>query len=262
MGEKQTFVTDAEDNLFEQRIRQWEKDEAAPFEGWNFSYLDGRWEEEQVNLGYEDRAKELLATASSGLDIGTGGGERLLLMQPLPGDMQAVEFWPPNFAVAKERLEPLGIQVHSADSEKPLQLGGASFDVIINRQASFISSDVARLLKENGVFITQQVSGDNLADLAAEFGGQVPFPEWQFKKVRESLIQAGLKIERAEEWVGHMFFKDVGALVYFLKNVPWVVPNFSVKKFRQILIRLQEKLDRGEKLVYTQKRFLIEASKK
>lgn len=261
MGETSLLVSDIGDKPSEQRIRQWKKDEAAPFEGWDFSYLDGRWEEEQANLGYENRAKELLATASSGLDIGTGGGERLATMPSLPSDMRAVEFWPPNLSVAKERLEPIGVHVQAADSGKPLQFGDASFDVIIDRQASFLPSDIARLLKENGTFLTQQVGGDNLADLAAEFGKQSAFPEWQLAKVRESLEQTGLRIERVGEWTGNMVFQDIGALVYFLKNVPWIVPDFSVKKFRDVLIRLQEKIDRGEKLIYKQKRFLIEATK-
>lgn len=238
------------------------RDEVASFEGWDFSYLTGRWEEESPALDYETRAREILSHASSGLDMGTGGGEFLESLRPLPQKMCAIEYWEPNVATARARLEPLGVSVSPAKVGEALAFLDGTFDVIINRQASFITSEVARVLHTGGKFLTQQVPGDNLHDLVREFGVEPAFPNWTLQRVEAELNAAGLHIEEKKEWSGRMTFHDVGALVYYLKNVPWVVPDFSVEKYRDVLLRLQERIKSGQQLTYTQKRFLVEASKK
>ena len=51
---------------------------AAPFSGWDFSWLEGRRiEEVEVVWDYEERARQLVRSVASLLDLGTGGGERL-----------------------------------------------------------------------------------------------------------------------------------------------------------------------------------------
>ncbi len=51
--------------------------EAAPTEGWEFSWLDGRATEERPTWGYQRLLGARLARASAALDIETGGGEVL-----------------------------------------------------------------------------------------------------------------------------------------------------------------------------------------
>ena len=58
---------------------------AAPVDGWDFSWLDGRATEERPSWGYQREIVERLATASAALDIETGGGEVL----PGAGDFPA-----------------------------------------------------------------------------------------------------------------------------------------------------------------------------
>lgn len=62
-------------------INIWEQEEQKPFSGWDFSYLDGRMLEEEHHWSYTSRAVELMRHCSSVLDMGTGGGERLLKMK-------------------------------------------------------------------------------------------------------------------------------------------------------------------------------------
>jgi hypothetical protein len=59
-------------------VATWKREEQEPFSGWDFSHLDGRMIEEQAPWFYSTRAAELMRQASSVLDLGTGGGERLL----------------------------------------------------------------------------------------------------------------------------------------------------------------------------------------
>ena len=65
----------------------------------------------------------------------------------------------------------------------------------------------------------------------------------------------------AEEWSGEMAFKDVGAVVYWLKAVPWTIPGFSVEKHSDILFAMQEKIDKDGKIGFTEKKFLLKAKK-
>jgi hypothetical protein len=75
------------------------------------------------------------------------------------------------------------------------------------------------------------------------------------------LEKAGMHIVTVEEWQGTMAFLDVGALVYFLKAMPWVVPDFSVDTHVRYLIALQERLEREGRLTFEDRSYLIEAQK-
>jgi hypothetical protein len=64
-----------------------------------------------------------------------------------------------------------------------------------------------------------------------------------------------------QEWSGKISFTDVGAMVYYLKAIPWVVPGFSVETQSKYLLSLQECLENGEALTFTTRQYLIEARK-
>ena len=50
---------------------------AAPVEGWDFSWFEGRAREERTPWGYALRAAERLGAAGAAIDLATGGGEVL-----------------------------------------------------------------------------------------------------------------------------------------------------------------------------------------
>jgi hypothetical protein len=56
-------------------IAQWKRDEAAVFEGWDFSYIKDRWLEEEPGWDYKALAKGLVKKSAAVLDVATGGGE-------------------------------------------------------------------------------------------------------------------------------------------------------------------------------------------
>ena len=55
-----------------------QKEEAAAFRGWDFSYLEDRWRSEALGWDYREVLKRYLKSTDSLLDMGTGGGEFLL----------------------------------------------------------------------------------------------------------------------------------------------------------------------------------------
>ena len=62
-------------------ISFWREEERAPFQGWDFSHVHGRWHEEKPPWSYMAMVRECLPQADSLLDLGTGGGQRLLKLQ-------------------------------------------------------------------------------------------------------------------------------------------------------------------------------------
>jgi hypothetical protein len=81
---------------------------AAPVEGWDFSWFEGRATEERPPWGYARLMGERMARAGAALDIETGGGEVLATVARPPALLVATEGWWPNVEVAPSRLQPLG----------------------------------------------------------------------------------------------------------------------------------------------------------
>lgn len=240
-------------------LNQWKQDESTPFEGWDFAHIAGRLSEDQPPWGYADEAAHLLKHAKSVLDVDTGGGEFLRSLAPLPPDSWASESYPPNVGTARTRLSPLGVKVAEVGVGKDWPFADGQFDLIMNRHGHLNVGELARCLARGGTFFTQQVSSDNLRDLAELFGADSGTPDNRLPGVYDALEAHGLQLRRAETWQGCQTFADVGALIYFLKAVPWVVADFGVETHRPILEALQAKADGGEPLRFRIERFLIEA---
>jgi SAM-dependent methyltransferase len=241
------------------QLAQWERDEAAVFEGWDFAYIGDRSSQDEPPWSYPDRAAELIRTAQRLLDVDTGGGERLATLAPLPRATTAIEGYHPNVAVARARLAPFGVAVEEVAVGACWPFADAAFDLILNRHGHINEREIARTLTHGGVFFSQQVGSDNLADLVATFDDVTSPGGNALAAVAARLEAEGLVISRGETWSGQQTFRDVGALVYFLRAVPWVVPGFSVKSHRTGLARLQERLDSDGELAFSISRFLVEA---
>jgi hypothetical protein len=239
----------------------WKKEEQVSFSGWDFFYIRGRLKEEKPSWDYIEEAKKLVRNATAVLDMGTGGGENLSKLGPFPKHTIATEGWLPNVPVARKRLGPLGVKIVAVDESGKLAFKNDEFDLVLNRHSGFDRREVFRILQKDGIFFTQQVSGNNLQDLIEEFRGDTQFKEWNARKEKERLERVGFKVEMAKDWKGKAEFKDVGAIVYFLKAIPWVVKDFSVDAYLPILKKLQTKANSGKKLVFKETKFLIKARK-
>ncbi len=222
------------------------------FKGWDFSHLKGRKLEEKPPWNYTKLARQLIKRSSSVIDMGTGGGELFSTFKFRKA--VATEGYRPNYLIAKKRLEPLGVKV-------VFTVGlpfGCDFDLVLNRHSAFNAKEVFHVLKPGGTFLTQQVDGDNLADLVKAFGRKPG--KSVFRRTLSNVKVAGFSIVEAERCILKTEFKDIDALVYFLHAIPWVVENFSVDKDQKILMKLQKKLEKG-KLVFKETRFIIQAEK-
>jgi SAM-dependent methyltransferase len=249
----------------ERLLAQWRAEERQPFTGWDFSYLAGRMLEDNPPWDYLRRAAELMAHATSALDMDTGGGEKLLALRPhWPPRLAATEEYPPNLALARSRLEPLGVQVFDVHCTEvdPMPFADGEFDLVLNRHAAFNAAEVARILSPGGTFLTQQVDGHWAEDLQALFGASPQWPHATLARNAPIVEATGLELIQTHDWRDKLRFTDVGAIVYYLRAVPWEVPDFSVDRHADVLLGLQARLERGEDLAFFAGLYLIEARKK
>ncbi|MGI5895845.1 MAG: class I SAM-dependent methyltransferase [Oscillospiraceae bacterium] len=226
--------------------KEWIAEEQATFSGWDFSHLDGRWNEKHLPWDYPSLVRKYLSPEHRLLDLGTGGGEFLLSLGHPMQNTCATEGWLPNYHLSCKRLAPLGATVvHANGREVPLPFDDAQFDVIHNRHGAYTAGEILRLLKPGGVFLTQQVGGENNQALGrALFSNyQAPFPGFCLESERTQFAALGFELLESGETVFPIHFYDVGALVYYAGHIPWEFPGFSVEHCFSALLELQQKVE-------------------
>ncbi|RSO05383.1 SAM-dependent methyltransferase [Streptomyces sp. WAC 06783] len=239
--------------------------ESVSVAGWDFSWLDGRATEQRPSWGYQRSLGTRLAGATAALDIQTGGGEVLAGAGPLPPVMAATESWPPNVAKATALLHPLGAVVVADPDEPPLPFADGAFDLVTSRHPATVWwSEIARVLRPGGTYFAQHVGPASVFELVEYFLG--PQPEEVRRKRHpddesRDAEAAGLEIADLRAESLRMEFFDIGAVIYFLRKVIWMVPGFTVDGYRDRLRELDAKIRAEGPFVAHSTRFLIEARK-
>jgi SAM-dependent methyltransferase len=224
--------------------------------GWDFSNLDGRMWAAEPPWDFEVMCSAAIRDASRVLDLGTGGGERLIRLlesatRPWPRVI-ATEGWAPNVPVATANLQPLGVEVIAYDPEIDTRMvcPDESFDLVMNRHEALDAKEIARVLQPGGILLTQQVDGNELPELRELFGGQPAYPDVTLAIQRGHMEEAGLQVLAADEWSGPLTFCNAEALDDYLSLVPWDRhPAFDVTQ-----------LPDGE-VTLTQRRFWLQATR-
>ena len=250
----------------EKELREiWKKEEAvAQIHGWDFSHIDGRYKEEvDLPWDYGKVIRKYLKDDMRILDYDTGGGEFLLSLKHPSSNTAATEGYPPNIELCKEKLLPLGIDFKACDDPTKIPFGDESFDIIINRHGDFDAKELYRLLKKGGIFITQQVGGDNARELIEMVlpNTEKPFPDLYLEKQEKAFEEVGFDIIEKGEAYRPIAFYDIGAFVWFVHIIEWEFPNFSVDKCFEQLLKMQQMVEESGKVEGTIHRYLIVAKK-
>ncbi|MER7027898.1 class I SAM-dependent methyltransferase [Streptomyces ramulosus] len=239
--------------------------EQAPMAGWDFSWLAGRATEERPSWGYQRLMGARLAGASAALDVQTGGGEVLAGVDRLPPLMAATEAWPPNVAAATRLLRPRGVVVVADADEPPLPFADGAFDLVTSRHPVTVWwQEIARVLEPGGTYLSQQVGPASVFELVEFFLGPQPEAVRRSRHpddARRDAEAAGLDVVDLRLESLRTEFHDIGAVVYFLRKVVWMVPGFTVDGYRDRLRELHEKILAEGPFQARTTRFLIEARK-
>ncbi|MFX1572990.1 MAG: class I SAM-dependent methyltransferase [Promethearchaeota archaeon] len=237
-----------------------------PFSGWDFSYINDRVVNSPLTWSYTSIILPELRKAESLLDIGTGGGEYLSSLVPLPHHTCATEGYKPNMPIARNQLEPLGVKIVYCKDEEMLPFADEKFDLVINRHESYSPREVYRILKPEGVFITQQVGDKNDSKLRLVLTGKEEledFVEWNLEIASNELEANGFQIIEGYEDITSTRIFDVGAIIFYFKAIPWELPGFSIKKYYNKLVEVNDYIaDKGYlDLDNNNHRFLIKVKK-
>jgi len=243
----------------------WLREEAiAHIKGWDFSHLDGRYEEDtDFGWDYREVIKRHLTDDMRLLDCDTGGGEFLLSLGHPHQNTAATEGYPPNVELCKRTLLPLGIDFKPCSDASHLPYPDGSFDMVINRHGDFDAAELYRLLKPGGMFVTQQVGEDNDRELVKAVlpDAKKPFPHMNLTEQKAVFEAAGFEITECGESFRPIRFYDVGAFVWFARVIEWEFPGFSVDRCLDKLMELQRLIDNGGVIEGTVHRYLIAARK-
>jgi SAM-dependent methyltransferase len=122
-------------------------------------------------------------------------------------------------------------------------------------------SEIHRVLKPGGTYLAQHVGPGSAFALIEEFRG----PLGDEREARDPLSESsaaravGLEVTRLLTASCRMEFHDIGAVVWTLRKCVWWVPEFSVDRYRETLLRLDSQMRDGTPFVATSTRHLIEA---
>ena len=245
-------------------IAQWKAEERIAYiQGWDFSHIEGRYTQEALPWDYRAAVLRYLRPENKLLDIDTGGGEFLLGLNHPRENTAATENYPPNVALCRQTLLPLGIDFRQGDGKGKLPFPDGSFHMVIDRHGDFHPQEIHRLLKPGGIFVTQQVGAENDRELVELLCGErpLPFPEQYLSAASEKFREAGFEILEAAECFRPIRFFDVGALVWFARIIRWEFPGFSVDTHLDRLLEAQGILEREGCIQGRIHRFLLAAQK-
>ncbi len=234
---------------------------ARRFSGWQLDAVGSKPLDPREPWNYRRRASELLETAESVVDMGTGGGEVFdELCASFRGQAVATEPWPVNAPIAAARLRPRGIGVVHCDS-LVLPFRDGAFELVLNRHEELDPAEVARVLAPGGTILTQQIGRTWWRELRKFFPRMRDFGDL-FRRYEDGLRSAGLKIVQATTHDGRAAYRGLGDIVFTLCVAPWTIPDFDpLGRDLRALRRTEDALSTPAGIVLTESLFVIEARK-
>ncbi|KAB8126113.1 class I SAM-dependent methyltransferase [Gracilibacillus oryzae] len=239
-------------------------DKVGKANGWDFSSIKSYSEGVQWDF-YEEVLKRGENTDVL-LDIGTGGGENLVRIAPslffLIGiDLSTGMLETARFNLKKSRASNVKFFQMSSDE---LQFPAGFFDIVSSCHAPFSSKEIVKVLKNDGWFLTQQVSEADKINIKKAFGRGQAYDktdgELKEKYIHE-LREAGFSEIQSFEYDASEYYETVEDLIFLLKHTP-IIPNFGQdKKDFDILHEFIENNSNEKGIQTNAKRFLIMARK-
>ncbi len=166
------------------------------------------------------------------------------------------------YLIARKKLNPLGVEVVKVENDV-LKFADDYFDLIINRHESYSVEEVKRVIKNDGFFITQQVGSENCLGINRALGVKVDMGlgTWNLDFAKQQLKKNRFKLIKSFEEFPKLRFYDIGALIYYLKAVPWQVDNFTVESFKPKLKEIHKVIQSNNYFEVSEHRFFIVAGK-
>lgn len=210
----------------------------------NWDFSDIKYETiKETDWDFYKEIRKYVSENSLSLDLGTGGGEKVIKQYPEKGIVIATDFSAEMIKTANKNLEKSNrrnIKFTQMNNLK-ITFPNGIFDVISARHTITNAEELFRVLKKNGVVIIQGVDKDDCHELKRILGrGQAYNDKKAISEIDyENLIGAGFKIIKRIRVEEKEFYKTKEDLLALLLKTP-ILDDFSAE-CKQIEKELLEK---------------------
>lgn len=136
-------------------------------------------------------------------------------------------------------------------------------ELVLAHSSAFCPAEVFRVLAPSGILLTAQGASPVSPTLADVLEG--PIPEWakagQGWDIDATLDGAGFEAVEKLDVFPRTTYRDIGAVVYVLLAVPWMITDFTVKRYRKRLYRLHLQMKQEGGFTVQQHHRLLEMRK-
>ena len=219
-------------NYNKNKSKQFYNEICTKIEGYDFSSVNVI--NEGVKWYFYKEVKKLCNNNSLVLDIGTGGGERVLKLANYVHLLIGIDISENMIKAAQNNLRNKSIDnvfFYEMDSDR-VKFPDAFFNIISCRLSYFNSLEVARLLAKDGFFITQQAGQDDKLNIK-NFFGRAHNSEIRDNRPKKLLVnqleEAGFSQVKTLEYNATEYYKTKKDLLFILKNTP-LLPDFGKDK--------------------------------
>ncbi len=217
---------------------------------WDFSSINC-FEEYENKWDMYEEIKKYANEKSLILDLGTGGGEKVISKMPKRvGMVIGTDLSPSMIKTANKNLEKhpeIKAKFCVMDNLK-LEFPDELFDIVSARHTIINAKEIYRVLNKNGILILRGVDKYDCWDLKELFGGgqcfndKIPISKQDFDDIKK----AGFKSVKLIELKANEYYKTKDDLLALLLKVP-ILDSFS-KDLRNEEI-LKQKMNLFEKYV-------------
>lgn len=231
--------------------------------GWDFSDINVT--SEGMTWRFYDEVKRICKPENIILDIGTGGGEAVLDIASSVTLVIGIDLSSGMIETARRNVLNSNVsntRFIQMNAEK-LQFPNRFFDVVSSHHSPFNPQEVARVLNDQGTFLTQQVSEDDKLNIKTFFNRGQSYGEKDGtlkENYVDALNNAGFSEVKVFDYDATEYYSRPEDLIFLLTHTP-IIPDFGETNADfEMLEKFIQKNETEKGIMTNSKRFMIVAN--